>query len=237
MADYRWFEHEHEPLPRRYPNERWIGGLAAWAPGADVFPFAKHDDGLAWIDAIRRSPPPPQPTLVPRVFVSHRQIDQDAALRIAWLVFDKESDHWLDVIDLDPVRNAQVRAIEARLGRALTPAEQAILTAAIIEMALVNCTDVIAVMTANTAGSQWVPYEYGRVKEPVPVSRHAACWHDHTTLLQSALPEYLFLGAINLDEAGMRRWCATVVNPAPRKRGGKAAGTWTAGATVPLPTG
>ena len=52
-------------------------------------------------------------------------------------------------------------------------------------------------MTDNTKGSQWVPYEYGRVKEAAPVALNAAFWWDTTTLKKlEDLPEYLRLALV-----------------------------------------
>jgi hypothetical protein len=72
-------------------------------------------------------------------------------------------------------------------------------------MGLLNSTHVMAVITPNTKGSQWVPYEYGRVKDPLPVTLQAACWIDNA-LLPSALPEYLYLGAMTRSEADVKTW-------------------------------
>lgn len=238
MDDYRWFEYVDLPLPQRYPaNLRWMRGVVEWREGAARFPYATLDEGLRWIERIRSSDPPPQPSRGSRIFVSHRQIDDDAALQIAWLAWDEDTDYWLDVIDLDATRNPQIKALETGLGRALTNEEKGILTAAIIEMALLNCTDVIAAMTANTAGSQWVPYEYGRVKERNVLAMHASCWHDHTTVSRTDLPEYLFLGAVHRNSSAIRGWYRTAVNQSLPGGSGKLAGPWRGGPTVALPTG
>ena len=87
--------------------------------------------------------------------------------------------------------------------RGPTRQQSAAATAGIIEMALLNSTHVVAVMTPNTAGSQWVPYEYGRVKEPVPITLQAACW---VSRLVTALPEYLYLGVITKAESDLQLW-------------------------------
>lgn len=234
MDDYRHTDFETEPLERRYPNWPWLRGVFEWQQGARNFPFRAIDDALAWIDAIRNTPPKEVPSPCPRVFVSHRQIDHDAAMRVAWLASDEHLDYWLDVIDLDPVRNRQVAALQRRLGRALLPLEKAVLIGAIIEMALLNCSDVIALMTRATAGSQWVPYEYGRIKEDSLLSRHASAWHDHTSLPMSDLAEYLHLAEIHRDEAEIRAWYQRVLIPFPACAGRVG---WQGGVPPALPTG
>jgi len=186
MDDYRWFE--SETLFDRFPTDKtWIVGADAWRERMRQFSFPSPAAVYEFLNAIRsasRARPTPQ---CPRVFVSHRQVDEKVARRLAWLAWNEGFDYWLDVIDLDPQRNQQVIAIEQSLGRSLTLVETAVLIAAIIEMALLNCTHVIAAMTRNTAGSQWVPYEYGRAKDAAPVSLQAACWRA-PALCSSPLP-------------------------------------------------
>ncbi len=77
--------------------------------------------------------------------------------------------------------------------------------AAIIEMALLNSTHVMAVITPHTSGSQWVPYEYGRVKDPTPVALQAACWL-HNGVSASTAPEYLYLGTTTRSEIDVNDW-------------------------------
>jgi hypothetical protein len=58
----------------------------------------------------------------------------------------------------------------------LSPQDEAIAIASIIEMGLLNCLHVVATMTPQTRGSLWIPYEYGRVKDVPPVSIQAPSW-------------------------------------------------------------
>lgn len=223
MHDYHWLDFADRPLPQRFPPWDWIAGVEAWAEGAERFPFGlpPHRDPLdpnfngvlglppaaaKWVKDIREAPRKTDSQPCPRVFVSHRQVDDKEARRIAWIAGREGFDYWLDVIDLDPQRNLQVQMLQGQLGRPLTALEASILTAAIIEMALLNCGYVLAAMTANTAGSQWVPYEYGRIKDVGPFGLHAACWWDTTTLPRGALPEYLYLGGILRNEHGVAAW-------------------------------
>lgn len=129
----------------------------------------------------------------PRVFISHRQADKDYALRVAHLANQNGFDYWVDV--LDPNLSA--------IGAHPDPDDIAILTAAIIEMALINCTHVLVIMTPNTKGSLWVPYEYGRITELPTVHGRAAAWL-HPGL--NSPPEYLLLGVIAKTEFDIETW-------------------------------
>jgi hypothetical protein len=136
----------------------------------------------------------------PRVFVSHRQCDKDEALRVAWLANAEKFDYWLDI--LDP------KIAAASLKRHLTAYQQAILLAAIIEMALLNCTHVVAVMTKNVPGTMWMPYEYGRVKDSALTSLRIAAWFDQSWQL-SNIAEYFHLGQKLYSDAAVRYWLKT----------------------------
>ena len=87
----------------------------------------------------------------PCVFVSHRRSDGALARRVAFLACKEGFDFWLDVVDpnLYSVTGVTLSSEGAK----------AAAIAAIIEMALLNSTHVVAVMTANTKGSEWVPYQ------------------------------------------------------------------------------
>jgi hypothetical protein len=135
---------------------------------------------------LRKFRPKPSKFNCPRVFISHRQIDKAAALRMAWLANQHRFDYWLDV--LDPFLFAAGKCIN------LTPYQHALLIAAIVELALLNCTHVIALITANSKGSSWIPYEYGRVKDSALTDTHAAAWFDSSCSRLLSVPEYFHLG-------------------------------------------
>jgi hypothetical protein len=120
------------------------------------------------------------------VFVSHKQENRDDALRIAWLANQSGHYFWLDI--LDPTLR----------GTPLNPIQ----TACVIEMALLNCTHVIALITPKSIPSRWIPYEYGRVKEPTPYALNAACW----LYKVASIPEYLELGTLCAKEDHITRW-------------------------------
>ena len=61
-------------------------------------------------------------------------------------------------------------------------------------------------MTGNTKGSEWVPYEYGRVREVTPLAMNAASWWDSSSLKFDQLPDYLHLAPILAKEQDIRGW-------------------------------
>ena len=77
--------------------------------------------------------------------------------------------------------------------------------AAVIEMALLNCTHVIAMETSNSPGSAWIPYEYGRVKTNVLYSIQAGCWVQ-PGVQPLALAEYYLLGEVTRTENDIKVW-------------------------------
>ena len=133
----------------------------------------------------------------PRVFISHRRSDTDEALRVAWLANAERFDYWLDILD------PQIAA--ASINPHLTAYQSAILLAAIIEMALLNCTHVLAVMTQNVRGTMWMPYEYGRVKDSALIGLRAAGWFDGGWNIPNT-PEYFHLGVKHQSDSDVSRW-------------------------------
>ena len=132
----------------------------------------------------------------PRVFISHRQKDTVLGRRVAWLAAKARFQFWLD--DLDP-HLASVPALR------LNPDLEALIIACLIEIALLNCSHVLAVITPRTRGSMWVPYEYGRVKT-LPAGSQAACWIAPRSRRTPQTPEYLLLGKISRSESEIRTW-------------------------------
>lgn len=154
----------------------------------------------------------------PRVFVSHRQGDEIYAKRIAYLADRAGFEYWLDVVNLPPP--------------AAIATMSAITVALRIEMALLNCSHIVAVYTDITPGSTWVPYEYGRIKEPVLSSTKCCTW----LYIQNAntiMPEWLELNEqrereqplVLWFEAELKKWSGNLSQPV---------GDW-AGKTSPLP--
>lgn len=176
MASYDWREFQGRNWPERFPTN--VRGHTLWRQYLSERP----SDLKGLTEEIVKTRQAMAGPSRPCVFVSHRQADATQAVRIAYLACHVGFDYWLDV--LDPTLTAGSSAIS-------TSEKAAAATAAVIEMALLNSSHVLAVITPNTKGSQWVPYEYGRVKAPQAVSLQAACWVDRTTSV--GLPEYLHL--------------------------------------------
>jgi hypothetical protein len=230
MSVYVFSDHANQPLANRYlpaqtgvPPPPDVVGLGEW----EGFVYALLNQGpadvLATLKAIRRPNRPYAMRRCPRVFVSHRQSDARRALRIAHLAHACGMEYWLDVINVPPCLPTV----------SLSPFNQAMLIAAIIEMALINCTHVIAVLTRNTNGSQWVPYEYGRIKDDPPAAVTAACWHDTASLPFSDLPEYLHMGPIITGDAGVSHWIGSELSRFPTHCTVNL-GHWPHGDTTPL---
>jgi hypothetical protein len=83
--DYRWFEFVECRLPERFPRDwPWLAGAEQWAEGLGALREPSAEGVRLWLERIRRAPKK-KAALCPRVFVSHRQADGAAALRLAWL--------------------------------------------------------------------------------------------------------------------------------------------------------
>lgn len=219
MPSYNWAEYRGKRWVDRYADD-WALGVAEWRLQEAGPRWASPD-----IAALRGRPAAAKPPGL-RVFVSHRQADAQYGLRIAWLADQEGFDFWLDVLDPD------LAMLQALIGTgSLPPDQSALAVASVVEMALLNSTHVLAVMTPRTSGSAWVPYEYGRAKDPTVATLQAACWVGDG-LSTASLPEYLYLGPVTLDELDIRSWFR-----AERARhGGPPSGnTWTGPPPAPLP--
>jgi hypothetical protein len=150
---------------------------------------------LLLLQKLRRFGPLENPC--PRLFISHRQPDWPYAIRIAQIAENEGFDYWVDV--LDPALKYLARNII--LPAYLVP----LLTACIIEMALINCTHVICCMTPQSRGSLWIPYEYGRITEIPGYWKKAAAWL-HPQLPQADYPEYMLLGETYHTETAIGHW-------------------------------
>jgi hypothetical protein len=190
MANYDWTEYRERTWDNRFPEG--VRGLAAWRQQI----FQEGPPNRLIEERGRSTTRLSKPCL----FVSHRQADGAQAKRIAYLACQEGFDYWLDV--LDPSLSLPPSMISPG---ASTAQQSAAVIAAVVEMALLNSTHVMAVMTVNTKGSQWVPYEYGRVRDPVPITPQAACWIEKS-LVASAMPEYLYLGPITRSESDIESW-------------------------------
>jgi hypothetical protein len=166
-----------------------------WARGSEQWRELVGSPNPNTLFALMRSPPKSEVQACPRVFVSHKREDADLARCLAWICNRQHFEVWLDV--LDPNLNAVGKSQLAR-------EQKALLTAGIIEMGLLNCSHVLAVITPKARDSRWVPYEYGRVKDDVAVTPQAGCWLDGVS--RNDLPEYFLLGAILDARAELEGW-------------------------------
>jgi hypothetical protein len=185
----RW---EPEEVARdRYPGVPAIVGRDAWITLVDA--FESDGDALVAFDSFlieteaRRGDP-----RVARLFVSHKSspTDDPYAERIAELATAVGLPYWLDIHNPVLIRVNR---------KPFTGPQQGILIAAIIEIALLNCRSVIAVHSTLSATSKWIPYEFGRVKTHVPVSRDAAGYF-HPAVWNTVAAEYFELAMKTFGE-------------------------------------
>lgn len=193
MPDYDWRAWDEEPWQLRYPGS---------ALGADTWVeiFSPDPDGgemRRWIAAAQRLQAAKRPT-TRRVFISHRRADTVMAQQAADAAHKLGVEYWLDVED--PTLQWLTRHT------ALDAATRSTAIASAIEMALLNCTHVLAIITPRTSGSQWVPYEYGRVKDDVLTDRAAACWTTVHPADTTRFAEYLHLGVVARSIDEVRTW-------------------------------
>src|SRR5262245_36677546 len=176
MANYDWREFQGLDLPQRFPRRQDIVGADEWSlrvirmrdllgqaqsiQGARA--ITQELDRLLDLPSGRNGPPMP-----PRVFVSHQRDDWKKAERVAWLATQAGFEYWLDVHD--PL-------LDLMMGRDEPPPIKSALIAGVIEMGLLNCTHVVALQTDQSRRSRWVPYEFGRAKQRLPVSWQAGSW-------------------------------------------------------------
>lgn len=136
------------------------------------------------------------------LFVSHRGTTQDTAYaeRIAFRAFSAGYEYWLDIHD------PTLRFINT--GPSIQSPVREILIAAIIEMGLLNSSHVIAVMTGKSAGSKWIPYEFGRAKQRLLYSLFSATWLE-PAMQPNKCGEYIHLGVMNRTENEIDQWLRT----------------------------
>ncbi len=179
--DIKWLE--------RYP--KWVYGYKQWRnywEGISTNDF--REPFKIDFSELTRSPPEIKP---PCVFISHRQSDETEAVYIANLASTAGFNYWLDVFD------PNLKSLEQLINQQkLSKAQECFAIASIIEMGLVNCSHVLVVYTRNTKGSNWIPYEYGRVKNSPVITVQAASWVERSININSGkrFPEYMHLGKI-----------------------------------------
>jgi hypothetical protein len=137
--------------------------------------------------------------ICPRLFISHRQYDTQMALKLALRTKNCGFDYWIDVED------PALKELERRKGEEKIKRIMPQLTACIIEMALINCTHVLAYLSEHSKGSLWIPYEYGRITK-IPEYFGRACAFKSAGLLSSDFPDYMYLGGIANNEDEVIAW-------------------------------
>ncbi len=136
---------------------------------------------------------PSQLLVTPRIFVSYKSQDRQYALRLAYLCNQQGFEYWMDV--LDPTLTS--------VNLLSSTQQKSVLIATIIEMALLNSSHVIATITNRTATSQWVAYEFGRVKDQTVVASESGSWIHPTE--KPSVAEYLYLCPRHTNEAALNR--------------------------------
>jgi hypothetical protein len=171
IMDYDWRAFALRELGGRFPRE--ANGYQAWSTLVKELLIVRTDDDLyarcqlAERNFFRAAAASKQQYKRTCIFISHQRQDTRLAKRIACLAKHRGLDFWLDVYD---PRLALANRLPAHDPR------RTLLIAAIIEIALLNATHVIALHTSNSGGSKWLPYELGRAKTHVVFSPQAAGW-------------------------------------------------------------
>lgn len=172
-----------EQLEMRYPGD--CRGYGAWREfvrmvldlspdqSVDGLP-ALHDALLALFSNVPPAPGGSAPS-PPTVFVSHQRADAGKSERIAWLACESGLDYWLDIHD--PVLCLATSTVKQSDPR------YPLIVAAIIEMALLNSSHLIAVHTSSSLASRWVPYEFGRARDRNIQSQNCGGWFCPTTTI------------------------------------------------------
>jgi len=218
MPDFHWHNPPGTGLQNRFPDNAI--GIKAWRNLTDTLQIRRPvpvaaaqcqqalDKFLEDAATELRAVPPHQREC--RVFVSHRKSDVEIADRIAYLAATQCGyGYWLDVDD--PVLN-YVNATDVSIA---SPVKE-MLIAAIIEMGLLNSTHCIAAITWNSAGSKWIPYEFGRAKRRQLYSVYSASWLGPATNSR-VFAEYLILGTVTGRENEILGWLKSTRNAAPEE--------------------
>ena len=125
------------------------------------------------------------------IFISHQRADTARGVRVACLATHHQIDYWLDVHDPTLAFVNRLQPHDPR---------RSFLVAAIIEIALLNSTHVIALHTASSRSSKWIPYELGRAKARSITSTNAAGWFAANETV-SGCGDYVQLAVMTRNEA------------------------------------
>lgn len=151
--------------------ERW-GRIKVWVERFQAEPdqelLIKLAELLTELAALQNSPPKTSLMSTGTLFVSYRSKDRALALRVAHEAIAAGKNVFLDIWD---------PSLATIHGSALPKPVKSLLTAIIIEIALLHATHLVVVHTSRTASSVWVPYEIGRAKQRTIRSNDVAFWH------------------------------------------------------------
>jgi len=220
---------------RSHPAVEWIRGRAEWRDGAVRIPFRSPRETRLWADNIWLVGTVSAMPACPRVFISHRQVDYDQALRIAWLADQHRFDFWLDVIDLDPTldrrsRHSWLGLADHSRGKSSTGSRGHHGNGASQLHARTGVADRSGALAMDSLRD-------GRVKQPTLTTDRAASWWNWTTVTtRDLLPEYVHLGPVLDREIEIENWMdrrsRRIFASCPGARS-----SWNRGPTVRLPTG
>ncbi|MCK4108935.1 toll/interleukin-1 receptor domain-containing protein [Acinetobacter radioresistens] len=127
------------------------------------------------------------------VFISYRSKDREVALLIAQKLRQNNIEFYLDVIDEESINTNDI--------------------AEVITKNIQRCTHLMAIISPNTQGSWWVPFEIG---EATVINRRICSFAYNTTGLpltrtnmyinKSFLPEYLHKWPVLLHERDLQNF-------------------------------
>jgi hypothetical protein len=143
----------------------------------------------------------------PCVFISHQRMDTDKGERLACLAEHHSVACWLDVHDPTLTLVNRLPAHDPR---------KSVLIAAIVEIALLRCTHVIALHTSHSLSSRWVPYELGRAKARRIGSLQAAGWFQKGQTVATC-GDYVQLAVMTHNENQVADWLRKVPGATPRQ--------------------
>ena len=130
------------------------------------------------------------------LFISHRMNDVNNALHIVGVATQCGYDYWLDVHD--------PRLLAANKVPLSSPAQE-ILIAAVIEIALLNVTHVVALQTNRSLGSQSFPTSLDGQRPGSSFPNRTAGWY-YPSVLANSRAEYMHLVETTTSDAEIRAW-------------------------------
>ena len=134
---------------------------------------------------------------VEKIFISHRTSDKKLATAVANLLENLSVHYWFDIYDEDTQRAAALGLV----------GDQALVHA--IERGIQHSTQVLGLLSANTRGSWWVPYEIGFSRS---LNRPISFLVLSDIRSMNDLPEYVRLAANYWSVDELVRWIMRLSN-------------------------